>query len=124
VPNVLTRTFNAIGGSLMARSGRIGILGTTGAKTGKARKAPLGFVARPDGTLLVGSGSPENRGWTVNLKANPSCTFAIKGSEQWYRATLVGIEGREAALAELKTKMGSYAERAKWGDLFILEPEA
>ena len=122
MPNALTRAFNSIGGTLMAKSGRIGILGTTGARTGKPRKAPLGFVARPDGTLLIGSGSPENRGWTVNLKANPSCTFAIKGMERRYLATLVQPQDREAALAELRAKMGSYAERAKWGDLFVLEP--
>ena len=100
------------------------ILGTTGAKTGLARRAPIGFVARADGTILLGSGSPVNRGWTVNLKANPACTFAIKGREVRYRARLVGPEEREAALAELKAKMGGMAERATWGDLFVLEPEA
>ena len=124
MPNALTRAFNSIGGSLMARSGRVGILGTTGAKTGLARKAPIGFVVRADGTILLGSGSPVNRGWTVNLKANPTCTFAIKGHERRYQARLVGPEEREAALAELKAKMGGMAERANWGDLFVLEPEA
>jgi deazaflavin-dependent oxidoreductase (nitroreductase family) len=124
MPNALTRTFNAVGGSLMARSGRVGILGTTGAKTGLPRTAPIGFVSRADGTLLIGSGSPVNRGWTVNLKANPSATFSVKGSERRYRARLVGGEEREDALAELKASMGGWAERAKWGDLFVLEPEA
>ena len=124
MPNALTRAFNSIGGSLMARSGRVGILGTTGAKTGLARRAPIGFVTRADGTILLGSGSPVNRGWTANLKTNPSCTFAIKGDERRYQARLVGPEERDAALAELKAKMGGMAERAKWGDLFVLEPEA
>jgi len=123
VPNAVTRAFNSIGGSLMARSGRVGILGTTGAKTGLARKAPIGFVMRADGTILLGSGSPVNRGWTANLKANPSCTFAIKGQERRYQAHLVGPEERDAALVELKAKMGGMAERANWGDLFVLEPE-
>ena len=124
MPNVLTRAFNSIGGSLMARSGRVGILGTTGAKTGLSRKAPIGFVMRADETILLGSGSPVNRGWTANLKANPSCTFAIKGEERRYLAHLVGPEERDAALAELKAKMGGMAERANWGDLFVLEPKA
>jgi deazaflavin-dependent oxidoreductase (nitroreductase family) len=124
VPNAFSRAFNSIGGSLMARSGRVGILGTTGAKTGLARRAPIGFVTRADGTILLGSGSPVNRGWTVNLKANPACTFAIKGHEVRYQARLVGPDEREAALAELKARMGSMAERATWGDLFVLEPEA
>jgi deazaflavin-dependent oxidoreductase (nitroreductase family) len=124
VPNALTRAFNSVGGSLMARSGRVGILGTTGAKTGLARRAPIGFVSRADGTILLGSGSPVNRGWTLNLKANPSCTFAIKGRELRYLARLVGPEERAAALAELRAKMGGMAERATWGDLFVLEPDA
>ena len=124
MPNALTRAFNSIGGSLMARSGRVGILGTTGARTGLARKAPIGFVMRADGTILLGSGSPVNRGWTVNLKANPSCTFGIKGQERRYLAHLVGPKERDGALAELRAKMGGIAERTKWGDLFVLEPEA
>jgi deazaflavin-dependent oxidoreductase (nitroreductase family) len=123
VPNRLTRAFNSIGGSLMARSGRVGILTSTGAKTGLRRQAPLGFVQRPDGTVLIGSGSKENRGWTANLKANPGCTFSIKGDERRYRAALVDESARPAALEELKTKMGGVAERADWGDLFVLVPE-
>jgi deazaflavin-dependent oxidoreductase (nitroreductase family) len=124
VPNALTRAFNSIGGSLMARSGRVGILGTTGAKTGLARRAPTGVGARAGGASPPGSGSPLNPRWTGDLKANPSCTFAIKGQERRYQARLVGPEEREAALAELKAKMGGMAERATWGDLFVLEPEA
>ncbi len=120
----ISTLFNSIGGTIMVRSGRVGMLGTTGAKTGLARTAPIGFVARPDGSLLIGSGSRENRGWTVNLKANPEATFSIKGVERRYRATLVGADGREAALAELKSSMGRVAERADWGDLFVLEPAA
>jgi deazaflavin-dependent oxidoreductase (nitroreductase family) len=123
MPSRLTRTFNAIGGKLMARSGRVGILTSTGAKTGLKREAPLGFVLRADGTVLIGSGSKENRGWTANLKANPGCTFIIKGDECAYRARPLGEEERPAALGELKAKMGSIAERATWGDLFVLEPE-
>jgi deazaflavin-dependent oxidoreductase (nitroreductase family) len=124
VPSRISTLFNSIGGSLMVRSGRVGLLGTTGAKTGLARKAPIGFVTRPDGSLLIGSGSKVNRGWTANLKANPGCAFRIKSDERRYRARLVGEAERPAALAELKAKMGSMAERADWGDLFVLEPDA
>lgn len=120
--NPLTRAFNSIGGSLMARTGRVGILGTTGAKTGLRRTAPIGYVAREDGTVLIGAGSRANRGWTANLKANPAATFSVKGVERRYRARLVPPEEREAALAELRAKMGGLAERADWGDLFVLEP--
>jgi deazaflavin-dependent oxidoreductase (nitroreductase family) len=124
MPGTLARTFNALGGKLMARSGRIGILTSTGAKSGQKRTAPLGFVLRADGTVLIGSGSKENRGWTANLKANPTCSFSIKGTARRYQAHLVDDAGRPAALDELKAKMGSWAERADWGDLFVLEPDA
>jgi deazaflavin-dependent oxidoreductase (nitroreductase family) len=107
----------------MARSGRVGILGSTGARTGKLRSAPLGYVTREDGTVVVGSGRPENRGWVVNLRANPACTFRIKGTERRYRARPLAGEEREAALAELRAKVGSMAERMTWGDVFVLEPE-
>jgi deazaflavin-dependent oxidoreductase (nitroreductase family) len=122
--NTLTRTFNSIGGKLMARSGRVGILTSTGARTGQKRTAALGFVLRADGTVLIGSGSKENRGWTANLKANPACRYSIKGADQAYRARLLSESERDAALAELKEKMGSMAERADWGDLFVLVPVA
>ena len=122
MPGRIARTFNAIGGALMQRSGRVGILGTTGAKTGLRRTTPVGYVAHADGSLLIGSGSRENRGWTVNLRANPAATFKTRGVERAYRARLVTAEARPAALADLKISMGSYADRADWGDLFVLEP--
>ena len=122
MPNAFTRTFNAIGGSLMARSGRVGILGSTGAKTGKARRVPLGYALRPDGSVLIGCGSPEHRGWTANLRATPGCTFSIRGTERRYLARLVIPEQRAAALAELTSTVGAVAERVTWGDLFVLEP--
>jgi deazaflavin-dependent oxidoreductase (nitroreductase family) len=119
----IARTFNLIGGTLMARTGRIGILTTTGAKTGLRRRAPVGYVQRADGSLLIGSGSRKNRGWTVNLRANPLATFSLRGKERRYRARLVADDERAAALADLKLSMGSFAERADWGDLFVLSPE-
>jgi hypothetical protein len=74
--------------------------------------------------MLIGAGSRTNRGWTANLKANPAATFSVKGVERRYRARLVSPEEREAALGELRARMGGFAERADWGDLFVLEPEA
>jgi deazaflavin-dependent oxidoreductase (nitroreductase family) len=107
----------------MARSGRVGILGTTGATTGLRRTAPIGYVAGDDGTVLNWAGSRTSRGWTANLKAKPAATFLAKGVERRYRANLVPPDEREAALAELRARMGGLAERADWGDLAVLEPE-
>jgi deazaflavin-dependent oxidoreductase (nitroreductase family) len=124
LPSRIARTFNAIGGAFMARTGRVGILETTGAKTGLRRRAPVGYIQRADGSLLIGSGSRENRGWTLNLRANPVARFSARGKTRTYRARLVADTERAAALADLKISMGSFAERADWGDLFVLSPEA
>lgn len=122
--NALTRIWNSIGGSMLVRTGRVGILGTTGARTGLPRHAHIGFVARPDGSLLIGAGTPSGHAWTANAKANPQVTFVIKGVERRYQARLVGPGERDAALAEIRAKMGGPAASANWGDLFVLEPEA
>ena len=124
MPGRIARTFNRIGGSLMARTGRIGILTATGARSGAKRSVPLGYVKRPDGTLLIGAGSQEPRGWVANLTADPVVTFAIKGAAVRYRAVPVGADARDAALAELRSSMGRMGERAQWADLFVLVPEA
>jgi len=122
--NPLSRAFNAVGGAILVRTGRVGMLGTTGAKTGRPRRAPVGFVRRADGTLLIGAGSPTGRGWTANLRANPVATFAIKGVERRYRARFVGPDERAAVLTELKAGVGGPTGAMRWGDLFVLEPEA
>ena len=122
--NPITRVFNSIGGRILVRTGRVAMLGTTGAKTGLPRRAPVGFVTRDDGSLLIGAGSPNGRGWTANLRANPVATLAVKGTTRRVRARLVGPEERQAALAEIKAKMGGGTGNLDWGDLFVLEPEA
>ena len=100
------------------------MLGTTGAKTGLPRRAPVGLVARDDGTFLIGAGNPTGRGWTANLRANPAATLTVKGTTRRCRARLVRPDEREAALAEIKAKMGRGTGNLTWGDLFILEPDA
>ena len=125
MPNRLTRAFNSIGGSLMARCGRVGILGTTGAKTGLARRAPIGFVhaaGRDDPPRVRQPGEPR-------LDREPEGEPVVHVRDQGSRAPVPGPPRRSrtsapAALAELKAKMGGMAERATWGDLFVLEPEA
>jgi len=122
--NTLSRAFNSLGGRILVRTGRVAMLGTTGAKTGLPRRAPVGFVTRDDGMILIGAGSPAGRGWTANLRANPTATLTVKGTTRRCRASLVGPDERAAALADIKAKMGGGTGSLTWGDLFILEPEA
>jgi deazaflavin-dependent oxidoreductase (nitroreductase family) len=119
----IARAGNTLGGRLMALTGWVGELGTIGARTGQPRRAPIGYVARADGSLLIGS-ERGNRGWAANLRANPAATFTAKGVERRYGARLVGLDERAAAIAALRARFGRWAANTDWGDLFVLEPEA
>ncbi|MBS9533130.1 nitroreductase family deazaflavin-dependent oxidoreductase [Mycobacterium sp. M1] len=59
----------------------VGILTTTGRKTGQPRNSPLLFLRNGDRVLLVASqgGRASNPMWYLNLKANPAVKFQIGG---------------------------------------------
>jgi len=119
----ITRTFNAIGGKLMARSGRIAILGTTGAKSGKRREAPVGILRRPDGGIVIAAGG-EGRGWPANLRAHPTCTLDIKGTRSTYVASLLDGAERDDAIRAFVVAMGRIASNTTWTDVFVLRAVA
>jgi deazaflavin-dependent oxidoreductase (nitroreductase family) len=115
----IARRFNAIGGKLMARSGRIAILGTTGAKSGKRREAPVGILRRPDGAIVIAAGG-DGRGWPANLRAHPTCTLDIKGTREAYVASLLEGAERDDAIRAFVAAMGRVASNTKWTDVFVL----
>jgi deazaflavin-dependent oxidoreductase (nitroreductase family) len=119
--NRVGRAFNALGGALLVRTGRVASLGTTGAKTGLARTAAVGFLARADGSVIVGAGGT-GRAWAANLRANPGCTLAIRGRRGAYVATALDAADRDAALAELVGSMPRSLRGATWSDVFLLRP--
>lgn len=124
-----TRTFNQAmieefrrsGGVL---SGELGgpqyaflLLTTTGAKTGKERTVPLGYV-KVEGRLLIlasKAGAETNPLWFGNVVANPDVVVEI-GAEK-YRARADVKEGDErnrlfAAIVAKAPRFGEYQERA------------
>lgn len=119
----IARRFNAIGGKLMARSGRIAILGTTGAKSGKRREAPVGILRRPDGALVIAAGG-DGRGWPANLRAHRTCTLDIKGTREAYVASLLDGAERDDAIRAFVAAMGRIASNTKWTDVFVLRAVA
>jgi deazaflavin-dependent oxidoreductase (nitroreductase family) len=119
----ITRAFNAFGGKLMARSGRVAILGTTGAKSGKRREAPVGILRRPDGSIVVAAGG-DGRAWPANLRADPRCTLDIKGTRETYIAALLEGAERDDAIAAFVAAMGRIASNTKWTDVFALRAVA
>jgi deazaflavin-dependent oxidoreductase (nitroreductase family) len=73
----------------------IGVLTTTGAKSGQPRATPLQFVIDGARVLLVASagGSPRDPAWAHNLRHHSACTLSHRGIERTFVA-------REAAGAE------------------------
>jgi deazaflavin-dependent oxidoreductase (nitroreductase family) len=79
---------------------RVGLLTSTGAKSGQPRTQPLVCIDGEDDTiLLIGSnyGRPQHPGWSANLIAHPECTLEFRGPPTRYRATLLEGEARERA---------------------------
>jgi deazaflavin-dependent oxidoreductase (nitroreductase family) len=108
-------------GEELAAWGRVALLETRGRRTGRAVRTPVGFVADPDGSLLVAAGE-EAADWALNLRAEPRCRVTIGASAGAFLA--VELEGEEHARAvrELILRYGTPAERLGPGPAFRLRP--
>ncbi|ANW62686.1 hypothetical protein BCA37_02865 [Mycobacterium sp. djl-10] len=67
-------------GDKFLRGAPVGILTTTGRKSGEPRESPLLFLQEGRRIILVASqgGRANNPMWYLNLKANPAVTFQTK----------------------------------------------
>ncbi len=74
----------------------VGLLYSTGAKSGQPRKTPLLYVRDDDGIVLIASqtGKPTNPAWYHNVKANPRVEFLPRGGPRAHYAAREA-EGRE-----------------------------
>jgi deazaflavin-dependent oxidoreductase (nitroreductase family) len=100
-----TWTFKATGGRLGSKwrggSNRfsapppVGILTTTGRKSGEPRESPLIFLREGNRVVLVASqgGRATNPMWYLNIAANPQITFQIKNE-------VLALTARDATAAE------------------------
>jgi deazaflavin-dependent oxidoreductase (nitroreductase family) len=77
----------------------VGLVTTTGAKSGQPRTQPLVLIDDPDGLLAIGSnyGRPKHPAWSANLLAHPECTVEFRGPPERYRAELLTGDARAAA---------------------------
>jgi deazaflavin-dependent oxidoreductase (nitroreductase family) len=119
--NRVAKAFNALGGTVMVRTGMVANLETTGAKSGLRRTAPVGYLKRPDGSILVGAGGT-GRGWAANLRADPACAIVIRGRRAACEATALQGSDRDAAAAELTSSMPGFMRNARWPEVFLLRP--
>lgn len=81
---------------------KVGLVTTTGAKSGVERTHPLALIDDGDGLLAIGSnyGRPTHPAWSANLLANPECTVEFRGPPTRYRAELLTGDARAEAWAD------------------------
>jgi deazaflavin-dependent oxidoreductase (nitroreductase family) len=82
-------------GDKFLKGAEVGILTTTGRKSGEARDSPLLFLQEGPRIVLVASqgGRATNPMWYLNLKANPSISFQTRKEK-------LKLTAREATDAE------------------------
>ena len=80
---------------------KVGLVTTTGAKSGQQRTQPLVLLDDGDGLLAIGSnyGRDKHPAWSANLLAHPDCTLEFRGGSTPYRAELLTGDQRAAAWA-------------------------
>ncbi len=108
-------------GEQLAAWGKVAMLETTGRSSGRPARTAVGFVADPDGSLLVAAGSPGAH-WAANLYADPACHATIGEVRRAYRAEEIEGPERARAIAELILRYGTPAEGLGSGPAFRLRP--
>jgi deazaflavin-dependent oxidoreductase (nitroreductase family) len=109
-------------GSLTARGLTIQ-LQTRGRSSGQPRLVTIGFVERPDGSLLVAASSPLTH-WARNLALDPHCVVERAGRSHPCIAELLAGADAHEAISGLILRYGTPAERLGGGPSFRLVPVA
>jgi len=80
---------------------KVGLVTTTGAKSGQQRTHPLVLIDDEDGLLAIASnyGRKNHPAWSANLIANAECTVEFRGPPARYRAELLTGDARASAWA-------------------------
>jgi deazaflavin-dependent oxidoreductase (nitroreductase family) len=86
----------------------VGLVTTTGAKSGQPRTHPLTLINDSDGLLAIGSnyGRAKHPAWSTNLLAHPECTIEFMGPPAQYIAEPLSGDARASAWA---TAVDAYA---------------
>jgi deazaflavin-dependent oxidoreductase (nitroreductase family) len=116
-----TWIFKASGGRLgnkFLRGAEVGILTTTGRKSGEARDSPLLFLQEGDRIVLVASqgGRATNPMWYLNLKANPKITFQSKKGKFALTARDATDEEREEYWPKLDAMYADFVNYRSYTD--------
>jgi deazaflavin-dependent oxidoreductase (nitroreductase family) len=99
--------------------GRVLRIETRGRITGRIARAVIGFVERPDGTLVVAAGSPDTA-WGRNLDADPRCRVTIGDLSFEAVARELSDAEHAAAVRDLILRYGTPSEDLGVGPAFEL----
>jgi F420H(2)-dependent quinone reductase len=126
-----TWVFRVSGGRLGARfrgGAPVGLLTTTGRKSGAPRTTPLIYLADGDRIVLVASqgGMPRNPLWFDNLAAKPDVSFRTPKGERRYHARTATAAEKAALWPRLVAIYRDYDDYQKRTDreipVVVLEP--
>ncbi|HUF53964.1 MAG TPA: nitroreductase family deazaflavin-dependent oxidoreductase [Dehalococcoidia bacterium] len=120
----------ATGGWLSTAPGQqVCVIEHKGAKSGKKRRTPVGYMRDGQNVVIVASygGSQRHPAWYHNLKANPRVRlWARKARSGWYTAHIAGGEERERLWDAVTRFYPGFAKYQTYTDrqiqLFVLTP--
>jgi deazaflavin-dependent oxidoreductase (nitroreductase family) len=107
--------------TMLAESGDVAVLEVPGRRTGRPRRTAVGYVAEPDGSLLVAA-SAEHTQWARNLEAAGGCLVSLGGTRAAYVAQRLPDDERGPVVVALILRYGTPAERLGAGPAFRLVP--
>lgn len=105
----------------LAAWGRVAVVAIPGRRSGIVRRTPVGFVERPDGSILVAASS-DHTAWALDLLAAGRCEVTIGERHGTYDATSLDDPERSGAVVELILRYGTPAESLGGGPAFRLTP--
>ena len=126
-----TWVFRASGGRIGAKfmgGAPVGLLTTTGRKSGRSRTTPLIYLADGERIVLVASqgGMPRHPLWYDNLAAQPEVAFRTSKEERRYRAHTAAAAEKAALWPRLVAIYRDYDDYQKRTDreipVVVLEP--
>ena len=94
---------------------RVGMITTTGARSGARRTNPVALIEVDGGLMAIGSnyGLPPHPSWSANLLTHPDCVVVFRGEQASYRARLLEGEERERAWETTVDWFAGFAQYAE-----------
>ena len=107
-----TTVYRLTGGRVGVSIGgmRMLILTTTGRRSGKAHKVPLGYIMDGDSYVVIASygGSIRNPDWYLNIVSEPRVFVQVKGHRISVAAQIADIVARDRLWTQLIAKAPLY----------------